>query len=73
MERRLHRKTPSSWNVGSGVGHTGAYISQMGTKWNLEAKDTDDVYVVIYGKTYIGEGRHVVGHSAFIIGNSEDG
>ena len=56
-----------------GSGHTGAYISQMGTKWNLEAKDTDDVYVVIYGKTYIGEGRHVVGHSAFIIGNSEDG
>ena len=52
-----------------GSGHTGAYISQMGTKWNLEAKDTDDVYVVIYDMSQ----DHVVGHSALVVGNEDNG
>ena len=48
---------------------TGAAEAVYGTKWNLQAKDTDDVYIVIYDAL---EKEHIVGHTAFLIGNDED-
>ena len=49
---------------------TGAAEAVYGTKWNLQAKDTDDVYIVIYDAL---EKEHKVGHTAFLVGNEVDG
>ena len=59
--------------VGKAIGKSG-YIggagALSGTKWNLYAKDTDEVYIVIYSNYFEGGTR--VGHTAFIFGNEDD-
>ena len=54
---------------GSSAGSTGAI---GGTKWNLEARDTDNVYIVIYDPAW-RRGEYTFGHTAYSIGNEHDG